>query len=538
MTKRAAIKARLSSAVLLVVGAATPLVAQNTYQRPTAQIILGRLPESFASSLASLCATQCADTRWYDRVFSEGVQGNQTKLTLAGTRADSVIANSDELAAAARQLIATQFLVGANYVWRTDTLYRRAEYGLSFTAAQREARRVNGPDPRIYPVLTANYLFVVSGAKEPEISVDGKKTTAKAEVNVAVFRIAYDSVPDVIGSLSPFYCEERCADRERRKQAFTAFRPPVRHAVSYSVSVSGESEAGAATALQAMASSLLDEIIDETAGRVRAFAVQERLIGNRPAAARIGRKEGVLTGTRFFVYRTDSTERGVSERRGAMLLARRVADNRVETFSRTATTVTATRVDSTTFARVHPGAMDAGDVIREKPTAISIFLGATFMGFVPGNPERGFAGEIRDESFTPGKTGVLGLRAIGALKVVPTVATVRGTVPRYTFVGAGLGYEFFPLAGMVRLTPTILGFASFYDDGSDGSESELERGVQYSAEIGIDVGVRVTPGVELVMAFRQTGRAELDPVDPTLSKIRTAPNLQMGLRLQRGRFGF
>lgn len=528
----------MSCAVILIVGATTPLAAQTTYQRPTAQIILGQLPESFSSSLASLCATKCADTRWYDRVFSEGIQGNKTQLILAGTRADSGIANSDELAAAARQLIATQFLVDSNYVWRKDTLYRRAEYGLSFTAAQREARRVNGPDPRIYPVLTANYLFVVSGAKEPEISVEGKKTTAEAEVNVAVFRIAYDSVPDVTGSLSPFYCEEGCADRERRQQAFTTFRPPVRHAVSFSVFVSGTSEAGAAAALLAMAESLLDEIIEETAEKVRAFAVEGRLIGNRPAAARIGRKEGVQTGTRFFVYKTDSTERGVSERRGAMLLARRVADNRVATFSRTATTATATRVDSTTFKRVYPGAMDAGDVIREKPTAISIFLGATFMGFVPGNPERGFAGEIRDESVTPGVTGVLGLRAIGAIKWVPGIATVPGRVPSYTFAGLGLGYEFFPLAGKVRLTPTILAFLSFYDDGDDEIESELENGVQYSAEIGLDVGVRVTPGVELVMAFRQTGRAEIDPVDPLLSTFRTAPNLQMGLRLQRGRFGF
>lgn len=527
----------LAGTIALTLGATT--AHAQTYRRPTATIVLGALEPTVASAVRSTCEANCAGTRWADRLFSEGTQAAGA-LAATGTKKDSALAASPELAAAARALISRQFLADDDFVWSNDTLNRRAEYSLSFTEAQREARAVTGPDPRTFGPLTANFVFVVSGTDAPKVSTKKKTTTVEATVKVAVFRIAYPTPDTVVAALGRFYCAADCADRPARKAAFDAYAPPLDFLAAYEVSASASSDSGQTAAIRALGESILDNLIDETAGEVPAFAINERLFAQKPPAARIGMKEGIRTGARFFVYRTEQAVPGgpTTERRGAMLLARHIGDNRVSTFTRTETTVQATRADSTTFKRVYPGAVQSGFTIREKPSAISIFAGAAFMGFVPGNPERGLAVEVRDEALTPGATGFVGLRSAIALKWVPGVITVPGQVPSTTYVGAGIGYEFFPLAGKFRVTPMLLGFLSWYSDGAPGPETAVEDGVNYSAELGVDVGFRLTPGVELALGFRQSGRAVVDEIDIEKSTVVTAPTLLMGLRFQRGRFGF
>ena len=108
-----------------------------------------------------------------------------------------------------------------------------------------------------------------------------------------------------------------------------------------------------------------------------------------------------------------------------------------------------------------------------------------------------------------------------------------GRTGRYTllFLGGGVGYEFFPIRGKLRLMP-LIGGNRVQTNPVNENDTDL-AGSSYGIEAGADVGIRFSPTLELTGTLRRA--AYLDPLSIEVSQ---GFIFGIGARLQRGRFGF
>lgn len=517
------------------VAALTPQCIEAQYVRPTTLLVPGQLSSEVSTALSTLCADKCAGTRWAGRSFSEGLHPALASVKVAGGKGDTVLTASPDLAAAARSLLKAQFLIGSNYEWSLDTLIARRDYSLSVEEARKEVRRAVRGTGTFRP-LTNNFLFVLSDSASPSVKEENGETKVSQSVKVAVFKVAFDSVQSAEALLGDLYCEANCADRAKKEQQFNAFAPPLRLVATFSVNATGSSKEGAKPATVALANDLVETIIDETASAVPAFAVAAKLIADAPFAARVGTKEGLYRGHRFYAYETQRDAEGVqTERRTAVLYAANVANNQVATFGGTATKAEVNVADSTTFRKVYPGAAERGTVIREKPSYLSLRGGmALFEG------ETSVSLEIRDEGLLArqGLALPFGVKPILALQGTPAGEdAVTNSLGTWLYGGLGVGYELYPLAGKVRLMPLVIGYLGKYNDGDDDRETLAEEGVKAAVAFGADLGFRFTPEIELATTFRMQGVGQVDPVTEKVS-LNFGPAIGFGLRLQRGLWGF
>jgi len=521
--------------VLAGTAAVAPRVAEAQYVRPTTLLVPGQLSSEVSSALSTLCADKCAGTRWAGRSFSEGLHPAIGSLKVSGAKGDSVLTSSGELAGAARTLLKSQFLIGSSYAWSLDTLIARRDYSLSVEEARKEVRRAVRGTGTFRP-LTNNYLFVLSDSASPSVKEEKGETKVSQTVKVAVFKLAFDSVQAAEASLGDLYCEAGCSDRAKKEQQFNAFAPPLRLVATFSVDATGSSKEGAKPATVALANDLVETIIDETASAVPAFAVTAKLISDAPFAARVGSKEGLYRGHRFYAYEARRDADGVqTERRTAVLYAAKVANNQVATFGGTATKAEVNVADSTTFRKVYPGAAERGTVIREKPSYLSLRPG---MALFEGETSLSF--EVRDEGLLArqGLALPFGVKPVAAFLWSPVgVDEVTDEVGSWIYGGLGVGYELYPLAGKLRLMPLVVGYFGSYNDGDDDQETPAEDGLGAAVAFGADLGFRFTPEIELATTFRIQGVGQVDPVTEKVS-LNFGPAIGFGLRFQRGLWGF
>ncbi|MEN9790928.1 MAG: hypothetical protein RLZZ63_586 [Gemmatimonadota bacterium] len=512
-----------------------PQVVEAQYVRPTTLLVPGQLSTEVSSALTTLCADKCAGTRWAGRSFSEGLHPAIAGLKVSGGKGDSVLTSSAEVAGAARALLKSQFLIGSSYAWSLDTLIARRDYSLSVEEARKEIRRAVRGTGTFRP-LTNNYLFVLSDSASPSVKEEKGETKVSQTVKVAVFKVAFDSVQAAEASLGDFYCEVNCADRAKKEQQFNAFAPPLRLVATFSVQATGSSKESAKAATVSLANDLVETILDETASAVPAFAVTAKLIAEAPFAARVGTKEGLYRGHRFYAYETRRNDDGTqTERRTAVLYAAKVANNQVATFGGTATKAEVNVADSSTFRKVYPGAAEQGTVIREKPSYISLRFGLSgYQEDVQGSLE------IRDEGFLA-RSGLpvpLGVKAFVALQATPAGQDEYSQqIASWNYAGVGIGYEMYPLRGKLRLMPLIAGYLGKYNDGAE-EDNPSENGLGGAIAVGADVGLRITPEIELSGTFRVQGVGKVeDPNFPKELTLNYGPSFGIGLRLQRGLWG-
>lgn len=446
--------------------------------------------------------------------------------------------------AAARSLIAAQFIT-SDFQWRYDTLAARAAYSTSFQEASREAERVSGPNLEAQRVLTSNFVFVVTSRTVDPLTVVLKVDTIKpapkakdqtirynrtyiatATLSVAAYRLRYDSPADVERELSPFYCD-RCPDRARRQQEFLRYQVPLEAVDAWEVRAVGTAggngaDSSATAAARAAASALQLEIPEEATSRIAAFKRPPSiLIGVRPPAARVGTKEGLTHSDRFVAtYQEERPDGSIGERRGAILLAKKVAENRGATFAKTTTTIEAQRFDSSTFHVVYPGRVELGAVLQPEP--LDALVNLTYTSY--DGLHTGIMAGV--------KTEALGLNGQVNLLYFPRMGTYVD--PRYeetgryskAFVTAEMGYELYPLRGRFRLFP-VAGAAMYWlSDGIDrnnsgyepkeGDAAKLEENpleaISFGYLYGADAGLRLTPRLELFGSWRQ-GRIYNDGPD-------------------------
>jgi len=530
------------AAVLAVVAlAVTPRVSDAQYVRPTTIILPGKFDPTMAKGLETVLATRDWEGAPTARSYFEGAVALAPELQVRGGSADKSLAGSADLNRAGRALIGAHFMLGPDFVWRNDTLQARARYSLSYQQASREARRVGGPNPAILKVLTSNYVFAISAdtgkqgydlssktdtvkpapdAKDQSIKIR-LVYTVKTKWRVAVFRMGYDTPTDVAAALDAFYCDDQCADRAQRQAAFQDYTVPMQYVVGYGISgeASAESEDDAA---RRAARDALKALYPKAIEKLDVLKVSTVLIGRAPPAARIGMKEGLGYSDRYFVYLESEKDGQRLERRGAVLMARKVADNRGSSFVSSATTVQAARPDSTVFKRVYPGKLEPGFLIREAPATISAY-----------------AGPARYDATNAGlqviaRTEMLGTQVGLSGQFFPRMAEYND--PEYpgvgnpfyskTFLNLEIGQEFYPLAGRFRVMPVVGGGLHLFGDGilennegyeeEAGDKAKLDKNPledpRFSALVGLDGGIRLSPFVELTVSWR-AGRVRGDTPD-------------------------
>lgn len=512
----------------VLVGIVTSSVGAQ-YQRPTSMLVPSGLPGKVQTALQAVCANQCSATRLGGRTFSEGIVAGSV-APAAGLPADSALGSA--LAPSARTLILKQFGAEPNFVWSARTLSARAEYGMTFQAANRAVQAEMGPDAPYLPLLTANYIFVVGSGSEPKEEAKKDGTTVSSKVNVAVFKIGYDDAGAARSAISAYYCAESCGDRAARKSAFEAYAPPMKYVASFSVEASG-SASTADSAYLALASDLIENIIDETASKDDAFAVTSPVVATSPVGAMIGSREGIQRRTRFYSYEGD-------KRRGVFIVSQ-VADNSAGLIDRSdvggAAKVAA--VDTTRFKRVYPGAVARGHVLKERPSELSLSLGLHLPGdgtTASGDPvtiSGSFISlEARYEGALP-KQVPLGVKPIaGALRF-----NTGNGVESITYLSLGAGYEFMPLGGKFRIMPLVVGGKAVQATDQDGNEFDVEN---LAVTFGLDFGIRFTPEIEIGGSLRSTGTAMNVSdrfSDETSVEAVGVPTFGLAVRLQRGRWG-
>lgn len=531
----------LQVSLLATMGAtASPLslLAQGGYQRPTTLIVPVGLPSEVATALNIVCKDKCSGTRWFDRTYSEGVAAAiDGDTTLFKKAAAATLLERLGTARVPQTYILQQFLAEKDFGWRIDSLRSRAAYAVSVAEAQKLVRTQGGLEPNELRTIPASYMIALTASKvEQKAGKDlmgGATIDVSANLSVSVYKLAFATSEAFGSALGSFYCEPGCTDKQQKQSAFSQFTVPFEHVASFSTSISGSASEkdGVNGALGKLGEDVLDELIAEMASAIPAFAVQEKIVAIDPPAARIGMKEGIKPGARFFHFKSEQGADGATmQKRGAVLIAKKVADNRKFAFKREAVGGKVASLDTTTFSQAYPGGVERGDMITEKPSDISIHGGIAFL-----SGKAGVLAEIRTE----GLAGQLGLphsvRAIVGFKTFLQQLELDG-IPaldyRVQFIGAGVGYEFHPIRGKLRLMPLALyNFkvtAKTLDGESDDADDEGTAGI----EAGADFGLRVTPTIELTGTLRNSSYIDV------LGEGKTGMVFGLGLRLQRGRWGF
>lgn len=526
-------RVRAATGVVLSLAAAAPITAaaQFSYQRPTTAIVPVSMPANVSDALVRVCANGCAGSRWADRTFSDGLIANR----IGG---DTALLTKSQAAKLNAQLVSQgivhtfilrQFLAEKDFGWRFDSAKARTAYSVSTVEAQKLVREVNGPEALdVVRTVPTSYVFAVTAsdasAKPGKDILGNANVQASAKIWVSVFKLGYSDGNAVRTALDPYFCQPGCKDQAQRRARFVAYRPPLTFVQAYTAQVSGSGKDDA-EAWKELGSDILEELVDATAAEVAAFAVQEKVIRDNPIAARIGMKEGVKRGARYYAYQSRETDGKVAQHRTGVVLANRVADNRKTAFTAGAVRASVSKVDSTTFKQVYPGDVGIGNTLVEKPSDLSWNIGVALL---PGNT--GLFVEVRDEGLLSGALKTpLGLKfLIGGKGFAYT--DENDELNTVTIGSLGLGYELTPLKGRLRLMPLIAGgFGK-----SENNTSKLATDF-YSFEYGAEAGLRLHPEYELTGSLRNISIGTVDAAGDVV--YASDALLQFGLRIQRGRWG-
>jgi hypothetical protein len=504
------------------------------YARPTTLIVPVGMSRDVETALKQACADKCKGTRWADRTFSEGLSTARViggKELLDAAEAEALL-TALQSQGVTREAVLRQFLAVESYEWRLDTLQARANYSVSVAEAQRRVNEINGAAPEDFRTIPATFVIALHGG-EVTSKASGKSTQASAQLSASVFRISYATPEEVVAGLSAYFCGKDCADKVARQAAFAKHPIPFDHIASFDfpAAVSVSASDGPIALSKALGEDILEQLTGEMAEAIAEFKVRERVVATDPPAVRIGKKEGVTPGARFFHYEVAQDESGnqILKRR-AVLNVRKVADNRVNAIDVSgAVGAKVASVDSTTFRHAFPGSVNRGDVIEEKPSLISLHAGAAFLEGAPGV----FA-EVRTEELA-GQVGLPpNIRVIGTFKTF--VDELLGERARTQFIGAGVAYELHPLRGRLRLTPLAiynLSTTKLLDDTSTDSEDGTP-----GLEVGVDFGLRITPTIEISGMVRQAAYTDLFELASGGDGLKSGLIFGVGARLQRGRWGF
>ncbi len=173
--------------------------------------------------------------------------------------------------------------------------------------------------------LVSNSYVLVVDYVNVEKELKDKKVTWTATAEAHLFKIHYDEETEYHLNESWIYDTDSEEVRREKIEKYNALQVPMVPVTSVSFTASGTDPDGLAKTVR----SAYDGAVVKMENRVDQWNVASAIYGSKPIRAKIGTKEGVKNGKRFFVYehRADRTGNVYSKKKG-VVRATRVADNR------------------------------------------------------------------------------------------------------------------------------------------------------------------------------------------------------------------
>jgi len=220
--------------------------------------------------------------------------------------------------------------------------------------------------------------------KNSKTTISRTQNGFKAKIGVYIYRINFN---DTINSIfwNQLWASSTDADLVQRKAKFDAYNFPI----SYYARASAQVEAaqynpGQALApkVQATAEQMLVKLLQSGISNNLAsiessmedFRVKASLFSTHPLESKIGKKEGLKTDHRYFVYEMEQDETGkvAAKRKGVIRATKHITDNRVVSTGKSGTS---------RFYQVAGGRLDDGMLLQQRnDVGLALTLGASTGG--------------------------------------------------------------------------------------------------------------------------------------------------------------
>lgn len=215
--------------------------------------------------------------------------------------------------------------------------------------------------------------------KNSKTTINRIKNGFKATMNAYVFKINFN---DTINAIfwSELWADANSPDLQQRKAKFDSYNFPLTYCTRTTAMVeASQYNTGQALAPKVQASAeqmlvkLLQDGINNNLGAIEnnleEFRVKTAIFSTHPIEAKIGKKEGLKTDHRYFVYEMEMDETGkvIAKRKGVIRATKHIVDNRGIATGQTATS---------RFYQVGGGRLDAGMLLQQRNDAgLALSLG-------------------------------------------------------------------------------------------------------------------------------------------------------------------
>jgi len=338
--------------------------------------------------------------------------------------------------------------------------------------------------------------------KNSKTTISRIKNGFKATINAYVFKINFN---DTINATfwSELWADANSPDLQQRKAKFDSYNFPITYCTRTTAMVeASQYNTGQALAPKVQASAeqmlvkLLQDGINNNLGAIENsledFRVKASIFSTHPLEAKIGKKEGLKTDHRYFVYEMEMDETGniVAKRKGVIRASKHIVDNRGIATGQTATS---------RFYQVGGGRLDAGMLLQQRNDAGL----ALSLGYAAGGVG-GF-----DARLDFNLTRLLGAKMPTMLKLyieggydgaeehvtIGNEETIR-TYSNFMRFGAGIGKELCFLH-FFRLQPFV-GFG--LEQATDTDDKTKSLSTLY-ARAGATLGINIRHNLQLVGTF-------------------------------------
>ncbi|MFA5972488.1 MAG: hypothetical protein WC780_09075 [Lentimicrobiaceae bacterium] len=338
--------------------------------------------------------------------------------------------------------------------------------------------------------------------KNSKTPISRTKNGFQAKVSAYVYKINFN---DTINTIfwNDLWANPTDADLARRKVKFDNYNFPVTYYTRTTTMVeASQYNPGQALApkVQATPDQLMLKLLREGVNnnlasieyKLEEFKVKAAIFSTHPIEAKIGKKEGLKTDHRYFVYEMEQNSSGkiTAKKKGVIRATQHITDNR---------TVSTGKSKTSRFYQVAGGRLDEGMLLQQRNDAgLALTLGASIGGF------GGFDGrlDINLSRLTGAKMPtMIKLYIEGGYDPVETELKIgtSETISTYTSFlryGAGFGKEFC-FAHHFKFQP----FAGIgLETASDKDDSQLTLSTLYG-RAGVLFGINILSNVQLTYAY-------------------------------------
>lgn len=476
--KSIAMKRFISVAIILMVIAShTEAFARQAksspenYLRPSLSIVFVDTGQSVTTRLSDFSQERSALAGRLDIDIMREVDLSDLQLTTESLFDKKQTAENAEFIGAwlqssgiTKDILKSLYSVDQDNNWSIDKLRKRAVYAqteqqaTTAIAAVRGGRNMAG-DAANALVANSFVLFVV-----PEVtSYNEKKNKETLKAHCFLYKLAYADIKEVRQAVTPLYCDN-CDDKDERIRRLKSYTVPLTFLNKTTENVTGEY--GVSPTEQLISSAFLSQIAPTEGLQVRSF-----IVAKGPIMSRIGKKEGVSVRRRYKVVRRTFDENGdIVEKGRGYVRAIKVSDNEETAIRSSADGTEALNLAApSSFIQVHGKPLDVMDVLVEKPD-----LG---FGIFPSISFGSWSSIDVDLTYRPNWVHTFVLLNFSAYTTADNIGDAFSADTEreeFTFlqVGAGFGYEMFPLLGNVRVIPSIAG--GYVRGSSAAEESDID----------------------------------------------------------------